>query len=162
MFCVDKIKYEHLAILSNLKSCQFAARTVIFNLYVANLRIHWLFCLKQFLHVWAIATFNCDKWGLIFGRKFFPFLSVHNLEFLENLIKKLFVSEHILMWSSAERVKSKFSYCLPYQSILIYRARKYEKSIVFFCLCWTELSTWDKQCSSWITVVFSLSRCFYL
>ena len=24
MFCVDKIKYEHLAILSNLKSCQFA------------------------------------------------------------------------------------------------------------------------------------------
>ena len=24
MFCVDKIKYEHLAILSILKSCQFA------------------------------------------------------------------------------------------------------------------------------------------
>ena len=29
MFCVDKIKYEHLAILSNLKSCQFAPRIVI-------------------------------------------------------------------------------------------------------------------------------------
>ena len=27
MFCVDKIKYEHLAILSNLKSCQFAPQT---------------------------------------------------------------------------------------------------------------------------------------
>ena len=32
MFCVDKIKYEHLAILSNLKSCQFAPRIVIFNI----------------------------------------------------------------------------------------------------------------------------------
>ena len=32
MFCVDKIKYEQLAILSNLKSCQFAPRIVIFNL----------------------------------------------------------------------------------------------------------------------------------
>ena len=32
MFCVDKIKYERLAILSNLKSCQFATRIVIFNL----------------------------------------------------------------------------------------------------------------------------------
>ena len=26
MVCVDKIKYEHLAILSNLKSCQYAPR----------------------------------------------------------------------------------------------------------------------------------------
>ena len=34
MFCVDKIKYENLAILSNLKSCQFAARIVIFNLCI--------------------------------------------------------------------------------------------------------------------------------
>ena len=32
MFCVDKMKYEHLAILSNLKSCQFAPKIVIFNL----------------------------------------------------------------------------------------------------------------------------------
>ena len=31
MFWVDKIKYEHLAILSNLKSCQLAPRIVIFN-----------------------------------------------------------------------------------------------------------------------------------
>ena len=30
MFCVGKIKYEHLAILSDLKSCQFAPRIVIF------------------------------------------------------------------------------------------------------------------------------------
>ena len=45
MFCVDKIKYEHLAILSNLKSCQFAPKIVILqSLYnVANLRIHRFF-----------------------------------------------------------------------------------------------------------------------
>ena len=35
MFWVDKIKYEHLAILSNLvKSCQIAPRIVIFNLCI--------------------------------------------------------------------------------------------------------------------------------
>ena len=34
MFWVDKIKYEHLAILSNLKSCQFAPKIVIFNLCI--------------------------------------------------------------------------------------------------------------------------------
>ena len=34
MFCVDKIKYEQLAILSNLKRCQFAPRVVIFNLCI--------------------------------------------------------------------------------------------------------------------------------
>ena len=34
MFCVDKIKYEHMAILSNLKSCQFAPKIVIFNLCI--------------------------------------------------------------------------------------------------------------------------------
>ena len=34
MFCVDKIKYEHLAILSNLKSCQFTPKIVIFNLCI--------------------------------------------------------------------------------------------------------------------------------
>ena len=34
MFCVDKIKYEHLVILSNLKSCQVAPRIVIFNLCI--------------------------------------------------------------------------------------------------------------------------------
>ena len=34
LFCVDKIKYEHLAILSNLNSCQFAAEIVIFNLCI--------------------------------------------------------------------------------------------------------------------------------
>jgi len=33
MFCVDKIKYEHRAIYSNLESCQFAPKIVIFNLF---------------------------------------------------------------------------------------------------------------------------------
>ena len=36
MFWVDKIKYEHLAILTNLKSCQFAPRIVIFNLCICR------------------------------------------------------------------------------------------------------------------------------
>ena len=34
MFCVDKIKCEHLAMLSDLKSCQFAPRIVIFILCI--------------------------------------------------------------------------------------------------------------------------------
>ena len=34
MFCVDEIKYEHLAILSNIKSCQFALGIVIFNVCI--------------------------------------------------------------------------------------------------------------------------------
>ena len=51
MFCVDKMKYmyEHLAILSNLKSCQFAPRIVIFNLCICmlpKLRIRRLFRLE--------------------------------------------------------------------------------------------------------------------
>ena len=33
-YLIDKIKFEHLAILSNLKSCQFAHRIVIFNLCI--------------------------------------------------------------------------------------------------------------------------------
>ena len=34
MFCVDKMKYEYLAIISNLKYCQFATKIVIFNLCI--------------------------------------------------------------------------------------------------------------------------------
>ena len=34
MFCVDKVKYEHLAFLSDPKSFQFAPRIVIFNLCI--------------------------------------------------------------------------------------------------------------------------------
>ena len=34
MFCVDQINHEHLAVPSNLKSCQFAPRIVIFNLCI--------------------------------------------------------------------------------------------------------------------------------
>ena len=36
MFCVDKINYEHLAILSKLKSCQFAPEIVILNLCICS------------------------------------------------------------------------------------------------------------------------------
>ena len=71
MFWVDKIKYEHLAILSNLKSCQFAPRIVIFNLCNC--------CQLEDLYIISPKIIsmshhnNCDKWGLIFGRKFFSF-----------------------------------------------------------------------------------------
>ena len=34
MFCVDKINNKHLAFLSDLKSCQFALRIVIFNICI--------------------------------------------------------------------------------------------------------------------------------
>ena len=34
MFCLGKIKNKHLAIISNLKSCQFAPRIVIFSLFM--------------------------------------------------------------------------------------------------------------------------------
>ena len=47
--CVDKIKYEHLTILSILKCCQCAPKIVLWLMifeYVANLRICRLFCLK--------------------------------------------------------------------------------------------------------------------
>ena len=34
MSCVDKMQHEHLAFLSDLKSCQFAPRRVIFSLCI--------------------------------------------------------------------------------------------------------------------------------
>ena len=34
MFCVGKINYEHLALLSNLKNCQFGPRIAILNLCI--------------------------------------------------------------------------------------------------------------------------------
>ena len=93
IFCVDKIKYEHLAILSNLKSCQFSPGIVIFIcVYVANSRICRLFRLKiihyepsQHLTVTNEGSFFCN---------FFIFLLVHNSEFLENLIKNYCIRMH--------------------------------------------------------------------
>ena len=73
MFCVDKIKYEHLAILSNLKSCQFAPRIVIFNLCICC-QFEDSQIMSPKIILWAIATFNCtDKWGLTFCSLFFSF-----------------------------------------------------------------------------------------
>lgn len=73
MFCVDKIKYEHLAILSNLKVANLHLKywSSIFK-YVANLRNFKLYRLKKFS--WTIATFTSDKWGLISCSIFFSFL----------------------------------------------------------------------------------------
>ena len=81
MFCVDKIKYEHLAILSNLKSCQFAPKIVIFNLCI--------FCQFE----------NLQRQN-------------NSYEPSQHLIvtivtsSRIIVSDHILMWSSAEWVKT--------------------------------------------------------
>ena len=49
MFCVEKIKYEHLAILSNLKSCQFAPRIVIFNLCICCQFEDWQIILPRII-----------------------------------------------------------------------------------------------------------------
>ena len=56
MFCVDKIKHERLVILSNLKSCQFAPRIVIFNLCIC--------CQFEDSHYFALNNsyeLSCDK-----------------------------------------------------------------------------------------------------
>ena len=85
----DKIEYEHLAILSNLKSCQFAPRIVIFDLCICC-QFDDFQIISPKIILWAIATFNCDKRSRAhFLAEIFLFLLVHNSEFLENLIKKL-------------------------------------------------------------------------
>ena len=94
MFCVDKITYEHLAILSNLKSCQFAPRIMIFNLSLCcqfdDLQIISAYkyknnSCKPSQHL----QYNCDKWGLIFCINIGLFLLVHNSEFLDDILKEL-------------------------------------------------------------------------
>ena len=63
MFCVDKIKYEHLAILSNLNSCQFAPEIVIFNLCICCQFEDSQIILPKMIPMShrKFATFNCDK-----------------------------------------------------------------------------------------------------
>ena len=67
MFCVDKIKYEHLAILYNLKSCQFAPRIAIFNLCICcQFEDSQIIMLK--IIPMSHLNIYCDKLGLIFCR----------------------------------------------------------------------------------------------
>ena len=86
MFCVDKIKYENFAILSNLKSCQFAPRIVIFNLWICcqfeNSQIIWP---KKI----PMSHCNIYLWQMRvhFLQIFSFFLLVHKSEVLENIIK---------------------------------------------------------------------------
>ena len=72
MFCSDKIKYEHLAILSNLKCCQFAPRIAIFNLSLCCQFEYLQITLPEIIPM-SHQAFNCDKCGLNFCRKFFSF-----------------------------------------------------------------------------------------
>ena len=86
--CADKTKYEHLAILSDLKSCQFEPKIVIFNLCICCQFEDLQIILPEIIPIrlWAI-TFNCNKWGLFFCIKFFSSFWYLIKKFLENLIK---------------------------------------------------------------------------
>ena len=113
MFCVDKINYEHLAILSNLKSCQFAPRIVISNL--------WICCQFEDSQIISpkiipMSHRNINLWWMRahFMQYIFLILLVHNSEFLENLINS-YVPDHILMWSGTQWVLVKFKKCWPRQ-----------------------------------------------
>ena len=88
MFWVDKIKYEHLAILSNLKSCQFAPRIVIFNLCIC--------CQFEDLKIISpkIIPMSHRYMRAHFLQNFFLFLLVHKSELLENLIKNYCIRPH--------------------------------------------------------------------
>ena len=105
MVCVDKIRHEHLAILSNLKSCQFAPRIVIFNLCICC-----QFEYSQIISPKIIPTSHhniyCDKWGPFFCRNIFSFLWY----IIQNFWKtypRILVSERILMHSRDEWVKAR-------------------------------------------------------
>ena len=72
MFWVDKLKYEHLAIISNLKSCQFAPRLVILYMlpiwgfadYFANNNSYEP---SQHLTVTNEGSFFAENFSLSFG-----------------------------------------------------------------------------------------------
>ena len=75
MFCVDNIEYEHLAILSNLKSCQFAPRIVILNLCMCCQFKDWQLILplknscepSQHLTVTNEGSYFAEYFSLSFG-----------------------------------------------------------------------------------------------
>ena len=90
MFCVDKIKYEHLAILSDLKRCQFAPRIAISYLCICCQFEDSQIILDKIIphdepsqHLNATklmrAHFFAEKVSLSFG--------TYNSEFLEYLVK---------------------------------------------------------------------------
>ena len=91
MFCLDKIKYEHLANLFNLKSCQFAPRIAIFNLSMC--------CQFEDLKIIPMSHHNhltVTNAGSFLCGIFFRFLLVglRNPEFLQNLIKNYCIRTH--------------------------------------------------------------------
>ena len=94
MFCVDKIKYENLAILSNLKSCQFTPKIVIFNLFICCQFEDSKIISPKII---PMSRRNIKLWQIRahFLQYIFLFLLVHNSEFLENLIKSYCTRPHL-------------------------------------------------------------------
>ena len=93
MLCVEKINYEHLAILSNLKSCQFAPKIVIFNLCICCQFDDLEIILPRIIPMSHRKHLTVTNEGS-FLQYIFLFLSVHNSEFLENLIKNYCTRPH--------------------------------------------------------------------
>ena len=105
MFCVDKIKYGHLAILSNLKSCQFAPRRVIFNICICC-----QFEDSQIILPKIIPMMHEPSQHLIVTNEDSCFAENFSLSF--RICRKpnqelLYTSDHIFMWSSTEWVNGK-------------------------------------------------------
>ena len=93
MFCVDKIKSEHLAILSNLKRCQFVSRIVIFNLCICCQFEDWQIISPKIIPV-SNRNISLGQMRAHFLQVIFLFLLVHNSEYLENLINKYCTRRH--------------------------------------------------------------------
>ena len=93
MFCVDKIKYEYLAILSNLKSCQFVPSIVI-NLCICCQFEDSQLILPKIISYGPLQHLTVTNEGSFFWQKIFLFHLVHNSEFLENLIKNYCIRTH--------------------------------------------------------------------
>ena len=100
MFCVDKIKCEHLAILSDLKSCQFAPRRVMFILCVCCQIEDSQIISHKIIPVSHHNILTVTNEGSFFCRFFFLFLLVHKSEFLKTLSRIIY--QRILMWSRTE------------------------------------------------------------
>ena len=127
MFCVDKLQYEHLAILSNLKSCQFAPRIVIFNLCVCCQFENSQIILPKII---PMSHRNIELWQMRanFLQYIFLFLLVHNSEFLENFNQELLyqttfwsglVLNGLMHWCSHSKQERKKIFVLHQNSVFL-------------------------------------------
>ena len=88
MFYVDKIKYEHLAILSNLTSSQFAPRIVIFNLCICCQFEDSQIISPNMIYM-SHRNIKLTNEGSFLQKKIL-FLLVHNSEYLDNQTKNYY------------------------------------------------------------------------